>query len=397
MHRVGARSAWAIVLVALAVFATACTSEESAAPATSNRGGRRGGNGDGGPVPIVTASVVQKPMPVTVTAVGTAESISTVQIRSQVTGPLSQVLFSEGDEVRVGQPLFAIDPQTFQVALDQATAILARDTAQAKNARAQASRYQELLDRGLIPRDQFDTQTTNAAALDATVEADRAAVEAARLNLQHSRIMAPVSGRTGALMVHAGDLVQANATTPMVVINQLAPIYVTFAIPGKLLDEVRRYQSTAPLAVSARMSGEDEDPTPEVDGRVTFIDNAVDVQTGTIKLKATFGNAGRRLWPGQFVDVVLRLTTESKALVVPAVAVQSGQQGQFVYIVHDSKAEVRPVTVARTEGTESVIEKGLMPGETVVTDGQLRLTPGVAVRARVADIAGQHERQGEGS
>jgi multidrug efflux system membrane fusion protein len=335
-------------------------------------------------------------MPVTIAAVGTAEAISSVQIRSQVAGPLSQVRFAEGDEVRAGQPLFTIDPQTFQVALDQATAILARDTAQAANARAEASRYQQLLDRGLVPREQFDTQTTNAAALNATVEADKASVEAARLNLQHSTILAPVSGRTGALMVHQGDLVQANASTPMVVINQLAPIYVTFAIPGKLLDEVRHYQGGSPLAVAARMSNE-EDQHVEADGRVTFIDNAVDVQTGTIKLKATFGNAGRRLWPGQFVDVTLRLTTEPKAIVVPSVAVQSGQQGQFVYVLNDSKAELRPVTVARSEGEESVIEKGLKSGETVVTDGQLRLTPGATVRARAASDAPSGDGEGEGS
>jgi multidrug efflux system membrane fusion protein len=343
-------------------------------------GGRRGGGAGNGPVPVAVATAVQKAMPVNVKAVGTVESQASVQVRSQVTGPISEVHFREGDDVTAGQPLFVIDPQPFQIALDQATAILARDTAQAANAKAMADRYKTLFDRGLVPREQFDTQSTSAAALDATVAADRAAVEAAKLNLQHTRINAPVSGRTGSLMAHQGDLIVANATAPMVVINQITPVYVSFAVSGKLLDDIRRFQARGQLPVVARAPTEGEQA--QESGRVTFIDNGVDPQTGTIRLKGTFANANRALWPGQFVEVSMQLTSEPRAVVVPTVAVQSGQQGQFVYVVNDNKAQLTPVTVDRTEGVETVIATGLHGGERVVTDGQLRLTPGARVAMR---------------
>jgi multidrug efflux system membrane fusion protein len=327
--------------------------------------------------------VVQKAVPVTVTAVGTAESISTVQVRSQVTGRLSEIHFSEGQEVEAGQPLFTIDPQPFQVALDQATAILQRDTAQANNAQAQTERYKNLFDRGLIPRDQYETQLATANALKATTAADEAAVAGARLNLQYTRITAPASGRTGALLVHKGDLVQANGTTSLVVINQLAPIYVTFPVAGKSLDDIRRAQRSTPLKVLARVTSSGSEDGGSETGRLTFIDNAVDPQTGTIKLKGTFANGDRSLWPGEFLDVTLVLRTEPRAVVVPSVAVQTSQQGQFVFLVDgDRKAQVRPVTVSRVDGDESVIASGLTAGDVVVTDGQLRLVPGSRVAPR---------------
>ena len=206
-------------------------------------------------MPVVTATAVTKSVPVTETAVGTVESISTVQVRSQVTGRLAKVHFAEGDEVKAGQLLFTIDPQPFQVALDQANAALARDTAQADNAQAQLTRLKNLLDRGLIPREQYETQLANAAALKATTDADRAAVAAAELNLQYTRIMAPATGRTGALQAHEGDLIQAGGQAPLVVMNQLAPIYVAFSVPGKLLDGIRGSSGTAPLRVSATVTG----------------------------------------------------------------------------------------------------------------------------------------------
>jgi multidrug efflux system membrane fusion protein len=365
-----------------AVFVSACAGGDTNAR-RSDGGGRGRGAGGNTPAPVTTAAVVQKPMPVTSVAVGTAEAISTVQVRSQVTGQVSSIHFAEGDEVREGQPLFTLDPQPFDVALAQAQAVLARDTAQAENARAEVNRYEALLNRGLIPREQFETQTTSAAALAATVKADQAAVDSAQLNLRHSTITAPVSGRTGSLLVHSGELVQANGTSTLVTINQVAPIYVTFSVPGTLLDDVRRFQRAGPLEVVAHVPGEEDTETAL--GHVTFIDNAVDVQTGAIKLKATFPNTDRALWPGQFVDVTLRLRTDPHALVVPSTAVQAGQQGQFVYVVSDdAKAELRQVKVDRVEGNESVIASGLNAGETVVTDGQLRLTPGAHVTARVS-------------
>jgi multidrug efflux system membrane fusion protein len=320
-------------------------------------------------------------MPVGITAIGAAEAISTVQVRSQVTGRLAQVHFEEGQEVEAGQVLFTLDPQPFQVALDQANAILARDTAQAQNADAQVARLKNLLERGLIPREQYDTLVATAAALKATTDADKAAVASAQINLRYATINAPASGRTGALQAHVGDLIQDNGSTPLVVVNQMAPIYVTFSVPGKSLDSIRRFQRAAPLRVTARLSGV-VDAEPAF-GRLTFVDNSVDAQTGSIRLKATFQNGDRSLWPGQFVDVSLLLTTEPHAVVVPSLAVQAGQQGPFVFVIDaQSQAEMRPVTVARIEGDESVIASGITPGEVVVTDGQLRLTPGIHVAPR---------------
>jgi len=378
------RRATAALALLLAATLSACTSGQARQQQEEGGGGRgRGGRGGEGPVPVTTAAVVQKPMGVTVVAVGAAESISTVQVRSQVTGRLADVHFAEGQEVEAGQPLFTIDPQPFQVALDQAQAVLARDTAQANNAQSQVTRYQNLFDRGLIPRDQYETQIATATALKATTEADQAAVAAAKLNLEYTRILAPASGRTGALQVHKGDLVQANAnnSTPLVVINQLAPIYVTFSVPGKLLDDIRRFQRAGSLKVLAHAAGAEDDDVAT--GRLTFIDNAVDPATATIKLKATFDNPHHNLWPGQFVDVKLLLRTEPKAVVVPSVAVQPGQQGTYVWAVgDDGVAQMKPVTVARVEGEESVIAGGLQPGEQVVTDGQLRLTPGAHIAQR---------------
>lgn len=378
-----------LAAAAMALFtAAACTQGggQGAAPAGAGGGGRGRAGGDGGPVPVVTATVVEQPMAVAVAGVGTVEPISAVQVRAQVSGRLMQVHFGEGQEVRAGQPLFSIDPQPFQVALDQASAVLARDTAQANNARAQLTRLKNLLDRGLIPREQYETQQATADALAATIEADRASVAAARLNLDYTTISAPASGRTGSLAAYAGDIVQAGGAAPLVVINQLAPIYVTFSVPGKDLDPIRTFQRRAPLVVEARLTGA-EDATAS--GRLTFVDNTVDPQTGTIKLKGTFTNTGHELWPGQYVDVRLVLTTEPKAVVVPSVAVQAGQNGSFVFVVDEKQhATTRPVSVARTDGNLSVIASGLSAGEVVITDGQLRVTPNSIVAPRAPIGAG---------
>jgi multidrug efflux system membrane fusion protein len=277
-----------------------------------------------------------------------------------------------------------LDPRPFDLALKQAEAVLARDTAQAANAKIEVTRYTALLDRGLIPREQFDSVTANAAAMQATTGADEAAVETAKLNLQYTRITAPISGRAGSLMVHAGDVIRANDTTPMVTLNQITPINVTFPVPGKLLDQIRGYQAEAPLHVEAVVTG----AASPVEGRVTFIDNAIDPTSGTIKLKAVFDNPRRALWPGQFVNVRLRLTSDPRAIVAPATAVQTSQKGQYVYVVRDDKTvEMRPVEVARTVGDEAIVARGLEGGETVVTDGQLRLTPGAHVAVRPPVVA----------
>ena len=380
-------------LLALLLGPVGCSSQASSPTA---RGGRQGG----GPVPVVVARAETRSMPVTAGAVGTVEASSTVDIRAQVTGQLSAIHFREGQDVTAGTLLFSVDERPFRAALQQAEAVLARDTAQSANAQAQLKRFNDLFNRGLIPRDQFETQTANANALEATLEADRAAVENARLNLQYTRIKAPITGRTGALNLHVGDLVRSNDTNPLITINQLSPVFVTFSVPGRLLSDVRRYSAIKPLTVSVRPSGAPSTeaaaasdaqgrapstaPTGGDDiGTVTFIDNTVDPTTGTIKLKATFENRDRELWPGLFVQVSLTLTTNPSALVVPAVAVQIGQQGQFVYVVkEDHTVEVRPVRLDREVGSDAVIAQGLTPGERVVTDGQLRLTPGARVTVK---------------
>jgi membrane fusion protein, multidrug efflux system len=385
-------------------------------------GGGRAGRGGGGAVPVLTAKAVKKSVPLTLPAVGAGEALSTVQVRAQVTGQLSQIHFSEGQDVKKGQLLFTIDPRPFETALAQAEAVLARDTATANNAQSQRARSEDLYKRGLIPRDQYETASAGAEALQATLQADRAAVDSAKLNLQYTRITAPISGRTGSLNLHEGDLVRANDATPLLVINQMSPIYVTFSIPGRYLADIRRYQAQNALSVEARVqpgtvpppgSGAPGTtstsggaapadapvpgtPVPVEVGKVTFIDNAVDPTTGTIKLKATFPNTSRTLWPGLFVQVGLQLTTNPNAIVVPATAVQTSQQGQYVYVIKpDRTAELRNVQIDRQQGEETIIAQGLSAGEEVVTDGHLRLTPGA--RVTVPGESGEGGRRGAGA
>jgi len=353
--------------MAAGLYSSACTADTTAADA-------KGGRGGGSPaVPVTTASVVQKAMPIEITVIGSAEPYSTVAIRSQITGQLTAVNFKEGDIVQKGQILFELDRRPLEAALEQSQANLQRDMAQAANAEVQATRFQQLVDRGISPREQADTAKTSVVALNATVEADRAALENAKIQLQYATIAAPLTGRTGALMVHQGNLVRANDLTPLVTINEVAPISVAFSIPEARLTELRRYMSRGSLIVAATPQGSDVSSN----GRITFIDNSVDQNTGTIRVKGTFPNQDGRLWPGQFVNVVVTLTTDRAAIVVPSVAVQAGQQGTYVFAVkQDQTVEMRPVTVSRIRGADSVIESGVTPGETVVTDGHLRLVPG---------------------
>ena len=416
----------ALICLLLAGFSSSSCSKEGAndpqpsgesgrgASGGRSAGGRAGrGAGGGGPVPVVTTHAVSKAVPVTIPAVGTAEPLATVQIRAQVTGQLSVIHFAEGQEVQKGAPLFTLDARPFEAALQQAQAVLARDTAQANNAKAQRARYEDLFKRGLIARDQYETQIANANALESTLAADQAQIENARLNLQYARIVAPITGRTGSLNVHQGDLVRANDTTPLVVINQVAPIYVSFSVPGRYLPDIRRYQAQQGLKIEARVQSAGTPGAPQVAppnpgtaaptdgndgasnalppaapstaaieaGTVSFIDNSVDPTTGTIRMKGTFANADHALWPGLFVQVTLILRTDPNAIVVPSIAVQTSQAGQFVYVVKpdDKTAEVRNIAVERQQGDESIISHGLRPGEEVVTDGQLRLNPGSKV------------------
>lgn len=368
-------------LLVLAILGAAACSGGEAVQEQPARSGGRGGAQDAA-VPVTIGTVVQKAMPVDVRLIGAAEAYSTVAVRAQITAQLTSVDFREGDDVKKGQVLFTFDRRPLEAELQQAEAALARDLAQAANAKAQAGRYDDLAKRGIATREQLDQMRTQSTSLDATVAADRAAIENARVQLQYATIRAPSDGRTGALMVNAGNLVRANDATPLVVINQVAPIYVSFGLPEARLPDLKRYLAQRTAHVDARAPN---DQGPPSRGRITFVDNAVDPSTGTIKVKATFANENRRLWPGQFVNVVLTLAVDPAAIVVPSVAVQTGQQGQYVFVVKpDHTVDLRAVTIARSDGKESVVETGLQPGETVVTDGHLRLVAGSRISVKPA-------------
>jgi multidrug efflux system membrane fusion protein len=327
-------------------------------------------------VPVAVAVAEQRTIPLEITAVGNVQAEETVTVRSQVGGQLARVHFVEGEDVRIGQLLFTIDARELEAQVRQAEAALSRSQALAENARTEAQRYRELAERGFVARSQYEQLAANAAATQAAANADRAALQNMRVQLQHAVIRSPIDGRSGRVLVHVGDVIRANETE-MVVINRIAPIEVAFAVPAQHLPDIQARQAQAPLVVRARPGG---DTGPEATGRLSFIDNRVDPQTGTIALQATFQNAERRLWPGQFVTAVLRLGQEQDAIVVPAPAVQTGQHGTYVFVVKpDRTAELRPVKVDRTAGDIAVIAEGVRPGEQVVTEGQLRLTPGVAV------------------
>jgi multidrug efflux system membrane fusion protein len=332
-------------------------------------------------VPVNVTKAVKKTVPIQLSAIGTAEAYSTVSIKGQVNAVLKKVHFKQGDFVKKGDLLFTLDARPFQASLDQAQANLARDKAQADLTIVQAERYKKLYDQGISAKEQYDQMQANAAAQQGSVHADEAAVESAKLQLQYCAIYSPVDGRTGALQVYPGNLVKENDVPILVVINEIAPLYEDFSVPEQYLGVIKKYMAGGRLQIEATPYG---DTAAEV-GYLTFVDNTVDNTTGTIKLKGTFANTDHRLWPGQFSTVSLRLSEEENATVVPTQAVQTGQSGDFVFVIKaDQTAESRPVKVARTLGTESVIAKGIEPGETVVTDGQLRLIPGIKVQIKAA-------------
>jgi membrane fusion protein, multidrug efflux system len=374
-----------ILTIVAATAMSACSGGEAVqqTPPAGGRGGRGGGPTQ--TVPVTVATVEQKAVPLEIQAIGTVIAATTVSVRSQVTAEMTAVHFKEGEDVKQGQLLVTLDKRPLEAALLQAQATLQRDTAQANNARAQAARYQDLQQRGIATKEQVDTITTQAAALEATVNADRAAVESAKVQLDYATIDAPIAGRTGLLQIHPGNLVRANDTVPIVTINRITPVYVSFAVPEAQLPELKRFMARGTLNVSAQAPDDAGKPSA---GKLNFVDNAVDVTTGTIKLKGTFPNEDRRLWPGQFVNVTVRLANDPNAIVVPSPAVQVGQQGQYVFVVkQDQTVEMRTVAVARTQGNESVIRTGLKAGETVVTDGQLRLVPGTRISVKGAESA----------
>jgi len=331
------------------------------------------------PVLVARACLTNLPVRIDPSPVGHAVPYSSVTVRPQIGGVIRAVNFKEGQEVRKGDLLFTIDARSMRAALDAARAALARDTAQLKNAKIQFDREQKLFDQKLVSQDEFDTSKAALDALTGTVAADESAVANAGLNLEFTEIRAPFDGRTGSLQFHEGNVVKAPDDT-LLTINQIHPIYVVFAVAERYLPEIRKQMKGKTLGVTAAYENL-EGPAPQ--GELTFIDNTVDTTTGTILLKGTFANEDNALWPGQFVQVALTLSELTNAVVVPSQAVQTGQKGQFIYVVKpDQTVEQRPVKTGITYEGETVLEDGLQAGETVVTDGQLRLAPGAPVSVK---------------
>ncbi len=366
---------WPLLALCLCLALAGCSGSKDGKGAK----GEKGSKPKAPPVPVTVATSVAKDMPVELEAIGSVEPFASVGIKSQVAGVLEKVNFREGDQVQKGDLLFAIDPRPFTARLNQVQATLARDRAALDNAKKQAARYAPAAEKGYVSEEQSDQAQTSVATLAAVVQADEAAIENARLDLDNCTIRSPISGFAGDLLIDQGNLVKASADLPLVTINQIYPVKVSFTLPEQSLPELKKYLAARSLEVLATLPGTNGKP---LSGRFSFLDNSVDPTTGTIRLKATFANSDRSLWPGQFVNVRLLLTIRQKATVVPVQAVQTGQKGAYVYVVKkEQTVEQRPVTVGFTVGSETVIESGLAVGETVVTDGQLRLTPGAAIKA----------------
>ena len=341
-------------------------------------------------VPVLVGKAVQKTMPIIVESIGTVEAYNTVTIISRVMGQLLKIHFKEGQDVRKGESIFTIDPGPYKEKLKNAEAKLAQDMAQLQYNESEAKRYAFLLEKGAVSKSDFENKQTLAATYEAIVKADRADVENARLQLDYCYIRSPLDGRTGTYGVHEGTMVKDN-DTKLAVVNQITPIYVKFSVPEKQLFEIRKYMAKGSLKVKVNLTGIKEN-VPE--GILSFIDNTVDPATGMILLKATFPNKDKFLWPGQFVNVVLQLAQEPNAIVVPAPAVQISQGGSYVFVVKpDNKVEFRLVTAERTIGDETVLSKGVSPGETVVTDGHLKLKDGFPVEIRESLLSGNSKTQ----
>ena len=428
-----------LALITFAFLAMQGCASKSEADATGGRGpGGRGGRGrgdGGGPVPVVVATVMQKDVPVNIDVIGNVEAYSTISVKAQVGGQLTKVYFQEGDYVKKDDPLFTIDPRSFEAqlsqaqaqlsqaqansardnaALSQSEANLARDTANQKYSETEAGRYAKLFEQGIVSREQTDQMRANADALTQTIQADKAAIESARaqigadkasianveamidnakVQLSYTSIRSPIDGRTGNLAVKLGNIVTPN-TMELMTIAEVHPIYVTFSVPEAQLGEIKKYMAEGKLPVRAQ--SQDAGDSVQT-GVLTFIDNTVDPSTGTIKLKGTFQNEDNKLWPGEFVRVTLRLTTRPNAVVVPNQAVQTGQDGQFVYVVkQDQTVEMRPVVTSTRVDQDLVVDSGLTPGETIVTEGQLRLAPNSRVQYGGRGGRGEGDRGGRG-
>jgi len=343
-------------------------------------------------VPVVIAPAARKPMPVRIEAIGTVQPIATVAVKSRVDGEIAEVKISDGQAVKAGDVLFVLDTRAAEAQLKQAEATLAKDRAQLENAKRDVGRYKPLTEKEFVSRQQLDTAQTAAAALEATVLADQAIIDTFKVQLTYYTIRSPMDGRVGTIALKTGNAVKAQDTISLVTINQIKPIYVSYAVPQRELPGIRAAVAAGTVPVQAMVPG---DPGAPINGKIFFFDNQIDPTTGTISLKAIFDNADERLWPGEFVNVSSMLRVEADAITVPSSAVQVGQNGNYVFVVkQDNTVEVRPVTVNRTVGNETVISKGLNVDERVVTDGQSRLTNGSRVEVRTTAVTGtQAERR----
>lgn len=358
-------------LLALSILA-ACSDNGAAPPGAKSKPAVA--------VPVTTAQALRKTMPLKLQAIGNVEASTTVIVKSRIDGQITAVHLQDGHDIARGQLLFELDARALEAQVRQMQAAVQRDLALVANNAAKEKRYAELLQQGFISADAYNQIRTDLDAARATAAANEAALEAARIQLSYTRIVSPITGRAGKVMIQLGNVVKANDTLPLVTINAVAPIYVSFAVPEQHLPTIRAFLAKGPLAVRAVPTGESR---AESEGRLSFIDNAVDQLTGTIRLRATFPNRDNVLWPGQFANVTLTLDRQENALVIPADAVQNGPKGAFVYVIKpDSSAEMRSVRVDRTDGPEAVIGEGLKDGETVVTSGQIRLTPGAKVQLK---------------
>ena len=332
-------------------------------------------------IPVLVAQAVEKPMPLRLHAIGNVETVASVAVKARVDGQIFRAYVRDGQDVAKGDLLFQIDPKPYQSQLAQAQANLAQSQAQLEYLRGQEKRYQELLAQNFVSREGYAQVASNFHSAEASVNATAAAVESARVNLAYTTIRAPIGGRAGKVLLSEGNLVKGNDTSALVVINQISPIYVSFAVPEQHLGEIRANKANAPMRIEAEI-----EKGKRVPGKLAFADNTVDATTGTIRLRGLFVNDDKQLWPGQYVDTWITLRDEDNALVVPAQAVLNGPNGQYAYVVKDdSTTEMRAIAVRRTDGEEAVIESGLKAGETVVTDGASRLLPGSRVSVKSAE------------
>jgi membrane fusion protein, multidrug efflux system len=368
-------SIWMLSCAALAI--AGCSSQ---VPEASNTkpAQRNPANAVKRPVPVLAAQAVQKDFPLEIRAIGNVESYATVAIKARVTGELQKIHFKEGQEVTKGDLLFTIDPRPLEAALREARARLEKDKALTEKAEADNRRYENLVQGGFISREQYDQIRSNLSSLQATVVGDEAVVENAKLQLGYTSIYSPISGRTGTILIDQGNMIKANDDNKsLVVIEQVQPIYVSFSVPEANLSQIMERMKGQDLIVNAMSDGSTSGPEK---GRLSFVDNSVDSKTGTIRLKGTFDNTARRLWPGQFVNIALTLGRLQNVVTVPSQAVQTGESGLFVFVITaENTVQFKPVKTGKSYGGETIIESGVLAGERVVTDGHLRLIPGASV------------------